>query len=472
MKMKSLSAFRITALCFAMAVSAGAQAFTKADSGWVRLFNGTDFTGIYSRNYGPVQPVHPPASTWQILYPGTDTAAIRVSSTTANLGNIGTDDSSFTHYRARVEAKFDTYGTTNGGMTYHTHENYIRMNNNWPRSIEFQFKQDQTGDAFSIQQVTFNIRGNGATWVPTGGTAQTGCEFGCNRRSFSASPHISTAAAPGTATGGATRWLRYLLIARGSDSATHIVNDTVVLTLSNIRIFNDSTKNTGSTASNSSSASNKTPNGPYGSGGLGLQSEGGLINYRRWEIMQFPPSTPKNEPYLHRLVLTNRQPIRPAVNTPVTILWRSIGTIPKVKLQYKMGAGAWLPITDSTTNSGTFSWTSPATITDSLRFRISGNDYVIPDSTGTFSTTGIHPGSKTFSRFTLDNHGLTLLDIAAFKEAGITDVFGREVRVMPVNGNDFHWDFTDAKGARVSKGLYFVRLKGSGFSQTIRVPVF
>ncbi len=466
MKMKSLSAFRITALCFAMAVSANAQAFTKADSGWVRIFNGVDFTGLYSRLYAAAV-VHPvDTSAFSIVYPGTDSACLRVK-TTSKRGEVGTDRADYTHYRTRMEYRFDVATANyNAGLLYGVDETKIRMQNNWPRGFEFQMQQSEPGSVYSIQQVTATTRATGGAYSPTGTVVQV-CEYGCNARSYRGNPVIPSAV------GTTTKWMRIELIQRGSDSAIHIVNDTVVMKIWNIRIFNDSTKKTGgTTTSGGATNSNLTPNGPYPSGALAVEGEGALINHRRWEVMEFPASTPMTENFLHRLVLTNRQPIRPAVNTPVTILWRSIGTIPKVKLQYKMGAGAWLPITDSTTNSGTFSWTSPATITDSLRFRISSYDYVIPDSTGTFSTTGIHPGSKTFSRFTLNNHGLTLLDIAAFKEAGITDVFGREVRVMPVNGNDFHWDFTDAKGTRVTKGLYFVRLKGNGFSQTFRVPVF
>ena len=450
------------ASCLALAGSAVAQApFTQADSGWVRIFNGVDWTGLYSRLWGATaQITRPPAAPFQIMYPGTDTAVIRVTSTSSSLGgNVGTDKTSYSHYRVRVEEKFDALaGGNNGGITWHGDETAIRMNNNWPRSIEFQMQQQDAGGAYSIQQVTATTTVTGSKYSRTGTVVQM-CQYGCNARNYGATPLISN-----TGPNNQPRWLRYELVTRGSDSAIYIINDTVVFRMWNIRIFHDSTQTT----------SNRTPNQPWNHGGFGIQSEGALINYRRWQVMEFPPSTPMNEHFLHRLVLTNRSPIRPAVNSPVSILWRSIGTIPKVKLQYKMGpAGAWQTITDSTSNTGTYSWTSPATITDSLSFRISSYDYVIPDSTGPFITTGVRPDAQGFkqARFTVDSRGLILSGVEGFREAGITDIFGRQVRVMPVSGKVFRWDLADARGARVPKGLYFVQLKGVRSSEVVRVPV-
>src|SRR5690349_14218068 len=113
-------------LGFAATVSA--QPFTKADSGWVPLFNGKDFEGIYGRLYG--QPVTPtPDPSWIIQYPGTDTAVIRGSST-SRMGNIGTKKA-YSHYRMRVEYRHDVANPDyNAGITYHTDESKPRMANN------------------------------------------------------------------------------------------------------------------------------------------------------------------------------------------------------------------------------------------------------------------------------------------------------------------------------------------------------
>jgi hypothetical protein len=469
-------AIPLAVLCLGgFAADLRAQSFDKADSGWVRLFNGNDFNGWYSRVYGNVAPVRPPAAPYSIEYPGTDTACIRVGANSPQ-GNIGTDDTTFSHYQVRVEAKFDTYGTTNGGMTYHTRESANRMQNNWPRSIEFQFRQNETGHAFSIQQVTFNIRtNNNSTWSPTGTTVRTGCEIGCNARSYSSSPVISTSANPPT--NSATRWLRYRLIARGADSATHIVQDTVVLTLSNIRIFNDSTRATGSTASGSNSASNFTPNGPHGSGGLTFQAEGTTLRYRRLEVMRFPPSTPKDEPYLHRLFLdAPANAVKPAPAAQVALAWRAIGTIPKVKIQYRIGTGGWITATDSVANTGAYNWTAPGSVPDSVRFRISSVDYVWADSTDGVGPTSIRYGLPQSGRdlFIVRGGEFVLSGTAEFDRMDVRDAKGRLVRALPLSGAEARWNLTGADGAKVRPGLYFFRLTGPAGAAPLggRVMVF
>ncbi len=452
----------------ALALSAGAQGFTKEDSGWVRIFNGVDFTGLYSRLYAaPV--VHPvDTSAFGIVYPGTDTACLRVK-TTGKKGEVGTDKTTYSHYRTRMEYRFDVASSGyNAGLLYGVDETVIRMQNNWPRGFEFQMQQSEPGAVYSIQQVTATTRATSGAYNPTGSVVQV-CEYGCNARSYKGSPNIPSAI------GTTPKWMRIELIQRGADSAIHIVNDTVVMKIWNIRIFNDSTKKTGgTTTSGGATLSNFTPNGPYDHGALAVEGEGALINHRRWEVMEFPASTPMNENFLHRLVLTNRQPIRPAANTQVTIPWRSIGTIPKVKLQYKVGpSGAWQTITDSTANTGTYTWTAPAVVSDSLRFRISGNDYVLADSTGIFSTTAIHsPAAQSPLRFSMDARGLNLSGVGNFTRADIIDAFGRNLRSLPVSGETFRWNLADSKGAPVPKGLYFLRLKGAGLSRTLRLPVF
>lgn len=465
-------------ICLTAAGSVQAQAFTKADSGWVRLFNGVDFTGFYSRLYAaPV--VHPVDTTaFNIIYPGTDTACIRVKTTTKR-GEVGTDRTNFSHYRTRMEYRFDTaVASYNGGLLYGVDESVIRMQNNWPRGVEFQTQQSQPGAAYSIQQVTFNTRVTGSSYNATG-TLVNVCEIShtnptisCNARSYLGNPNIPSAA------NNRPKWMRIELIQRGSDTAWHIVNDTLVMKIWNIRIFNDSTKKTGgTTTSGGATLSNFTPDGPYPSGGLAVEGEGALVNHRRWEVMEFPSNTPMSENYLHRMVLDNpKQGIKPVGGSAVSIQWRSIGPNAKVKLEYKVGiAGAWQTITDSTANTGTYSWNAPTSVPDSLRVRISSYAYVVSDSTGSVGfTTALRSSNekiRSFS-FNMDGNGLNLSGVASYKQVEVSDIFGKQVRVMAVTGENFRWNLTASNGARVSKGVYFVRLKGAGASQTFRIPIF
>src|SRR5690606_9904101 len=98
---------------------------------------------------------------------------------------------------------------------------------------------------------------------------------------------------------------------------------------------------------------------PVDSGGLTLQAEGALINYRRWEIMEFPASTPAAEHYLHRVILdVPAGGAHPPLNG-FTFRWRSIGDFPAVRIEYRLRDsvnGAWNTIADSAPNSGSYFW--------------------------------------------------------------------------------------------------------------------
>lgn len=471
----------LTGVVLLAAGTVSAQQFTRADSGWVRLFNGVNFDGFYSRTYnvgGVNAPlVVPPASPYSIEYAGTDTATIRVG-TTANQGNIGTIDTTFSHYRLRWESKYDQVNAnSNSGMTYHVDESAIRMNNNWPRSIEFQGKQNEIGSAFSIQQVTFSSRtsstGQGANYVPTGGTVINACEFGCNGRWYRGNPLITPYA---SATPTVTRWLRFELVARGADSAIHIVNDTTVFRLWNIRIFNDSTKPTGSTNSNSSARSNNTPARPWGSGGLGWQAEGATVRYRRLEVMRIPPNTPMNAHYLHRLFLdAPARGLHGEMANPgaIQFQWRSIGAIPWVRIERKFySSSEWVVVADSVPNTGSYTWNhpgfiicaSPACIYD---FRISGPNHVWGDST-VGRTTSLMSGEQAVRAgrvpglLTARGGALELTALAPYDRAEVRNAAGRLVRSLPASSVSARWNLDEAGGSAVRPGLYFIRTVHAG----------
>jgi Domain of Unknown Function (DUF1080) len=463
--MLALAAFAVVAP-LSTKTSAQTPAFTRADSGWVKIFNGTDWTGIFSRNWGANAPRQsPPGAPWQLLYTGTDTAVIRVTSANPG-GNISTEKNTYSHYRMRVEHKFDVLGQTlNGGLTYHTDEtpSLIRMNNNWPRSIEFQMQQREQGSAYSIQQCTFTTRVNGNRYAPTGGTEVQVCETGCNGRNYVSNP-TPNPAGPGNV----PRWMRYELVVRGSDSAIHIINDTVVFKLWNIRVFNDN--------------QNNTPNGPYSRGAFSLQSEGAVINYRRWEVMEFPAGTPLREHYLHRLFLDNPdQGVNLQGNATYAVKWRTIGstgangTVPTVKLQYALGSGAWQSIGDSIPNTGSYDWKVPNTPTQQLRLRISAADWVWADSSSGFntieSTTGLKRSKVVYADFSIQGKGKVWAAIEGFQSVHIHDAFGREVKSLPLNGRSQVWDLTDAAGRPVQPGVYFLRAVGEGKSRMARTLV-
>jgi hypothetical protein len=461
------------ALSLLGAVPALAQPFSHADSGWVPIFNGQDFTGIYSRFYGadaPILPTPDPTAwkiPWKILYAGTDTAAIYATTTAlSQQGNIGTKKTTYSHYRMRVQAKFDVLnGENNAGITYHTDETKTRFKNNWPRSIEFQLQQRWPGSAFSIQRATFDTRAvsqsNGSRYSENGELVESVCKPDCGSDYHVSNPTISNGS------NGVTRWLRYELVLRGSDSAFHIINDTVVFKLWNIRIYKDT--------------ENNTPDGPYDHGGIGLQSEGALVKYRRWEIMEFPAGTPKGEHYLHRFFLDN--PAKGTASIPggstYTLKWRTLGPIPTVNIEYGTSAsGAWQSVASGIGNTGTYEWAVPASVTGPVRVRISGPAWAGADSSNTTGSSSIgreSPAPRPFGKsvsFSIEGKGEVLGNIEGASRVEICDVFGRLVRSLAVGGENIVWDRRDTQGAQVQPGIYFLRVLGPGRDRTARSLIF
>lgn len=387
-------ALGISGLLGLAASVAAQQPFTKADSGWVPLFNGTDFEGIYGRLYN--QAVTPaPDPSWIIQYAGTDTATIR-GSNTSRQGNIGTKKN-YSHYRMRVEYRFDVANDNyNAGITYHTDESKQRMSNNWPFSIECQMQQKESGSAYSIAMLGFDTRVNGNTYAPTGGTAVKACETGCNSRQYYSNPTIK----------GGTQWQEMEIIIRGADTAWHLVKDQVVFKLWNMRV--------------------RTAAGQDGekvtSGGIGLQAEGALINYRRWEIMELPPTGPNN---LVRLLLSNTNGgTRIAPGSTHNITWRTLGDVPKVNILYHTGTGDWQSAATDVANTGSYAWTVPATPTAKLRVVVSGTTatpWVLADTSNADNEIG---GGVGISKRLVDSFDPeTSLD--DFGPAGIRDLNGR-----------------------------------------------
>jgi hypothetical protein len=441
---------RRTALLSAILASAAfAQGFTAADSGWVRLFNGVNFDGLYGRMYGQ-EITRPPAGTFQIADPGTDTAMIQVVNTGG--GHVGTDRADYSHYRVRVQYRFSQVNNNhNAGLTYHTDETVPRMQNNWPRSIESQMKQNETGSAFSIQQLAFTTRtsatGAGSNYVPTGGTVVNACEFGCNGRWYRGNPFIPTSA------GGVSRWMQKMVIARGADSAIHVINDTVVFRLWNLRIVN----NSGQLIA------------PHDRGAIAVQAEGAPISYRRWEIMEFPASTPMNAHYLHRLFLDSPATVMMMPQNPgsISFQWRGIGTIPWVRIERNTGGNGWMPVADTLPNTGSHTWNHQGTGTicaspacAMTHFRILGPDFVWGDST-VGRTTSIGSVNASFRDPLLRARGGQVILPAGFDRAVVRDAAGRHVRALDLAATGARWDLAADDGSRVRPGLYFLRLTGA-----------
>lgn len=433
----------------ACAGDAMAQPFTAADSGWAPLFNGKDYAGLYSRMYnGPVKN-HPNVDAiFTVRNAGTDSAEMYVLKGGATLG---TQRTSYSHYRVRIQYRFETVGGLNAGLLYHVDETYPRMGGdgtaekgNWPRSIECQMRQGEGGDAFSIQQVTFDTRVTSGHWDPAGKAIKV-CQYGCDGRNFTAFPELDRA----------TAWNDMEAVIRGSDSAAHRLNGQDVFRLWNIRL----TDNTGKDLS------------PWPSGAIGLEAEGAIVHYRRWEVMELPATGPS---FLNRLFLdAPGAGEKLAPKSTYAIKWRTIGGFKKVNLEYDAGAG-WKPLADSVENTGSHAWTVPSDATQSLRVRISGPAYVRADTSGV-NAIAAGSGIRHWAAgryFAFGGKRLSLESASPGVRLLIEDVSGRRVRelALGMGPGDVSWDGRDAAGRVVEPGFYFARLPGS--PARLRLAVF
>ncbi len=356
--------------------SAWGETFSKADSGWVPLFNGKNFDGLYSRLYNmPVTTTIDPG--FKIANAGTDSVEIAIG----NIGGeIGTQRTTYSHYRMRVQYRFDAAGNLNAGFLYAIDETYPRMGGdgttakgNWPRSIECQMLQGDGGDAFSIQQVTFDTRVTNGRWDPNGKAIKV-CQFGCDGRNFGATPDKADYPGP--------RWNDQEVIVRGADTATHIMNGLKVFKLWNIRI----TDNTG------------VMQKAWPSGAVGLEAEKAIVHYRRWEIMELPDTGPD---FQTKLFVTN-----PSTGAQLTsgstanVTWKTLGDVKKVSVFYNLGGGAgWVKAADNINNTGSYAWTVPAETTTKLRVKVVGADaWVMADSShgdnAIVSSSAVRPGAR------------------------------------------------------------------------------
>jgi hypothetical protein len=335
-------------IVFSLSPSSWAQPFTKADSGWVAIFNGVNFDGLYSRMYTK-EVTDIPNKTFTVL-----DGTIRITQGTGwEQGHIGTDKK-YSHYRARVEYKFD--GTDgNAGLTYHGDEVPPRMSNNWPRSIECQMQQGNAGRAYSIAMCTFKTRAKSGSYDSTGTVVEVCEKAPCNARDYGASEIRDKKG----------QWNTMEIIVRGSDSAIHIVNDKAVMKVWDIRA--------------PTSGNDYATLVPYGSGSLALQAEGASITYKNWEIMELPTTGPDR---LQRLFLVSpNQGAKLSSGTTTNITWKTLGDTKKVSIYYDLGiGGGWVMAADNVNNTGTFTWTVPTELTQKLRFKVSAAPWVVADS--------------------------------------------------------------------------------------------
>ncbi len=335
---------------FALPMVSPSAQLTKADSGWVSLFNGENFDGLYSRMYGEDVSDQPDAVFQVQTESGTGDPIIHVS---PGGGHLGTD-AEFSHYRMRVQYRFgdNTGPNDNAGLMYHLTEDFPRMNNNWPRSIECQMRKQETADAFSIQDVTYEVPVRPGTNQYEEGSNSTTTSWSGNHRQVYSLSHV------GQNPYQDRTWNDMEIIVRGSERAVHTAGGKKLLELFNIRVPNGNSET------------------PWSKGKIALQAESAEIMYKNWEIMELPENGPD---YLHKILVTSPNEDKEIQSgQSIAITWESIGEIENVNIEYSLDDGNnWDYVAENIENIGSHSWTPSDIEGTGIKIRVSAEDYVM-----------------------------------------------------------------------------------------------
>jgi hypothetical protein len=248
---------------------------TKADSGWIPLFNGTDYSGLYIRLGAALQD---PArqSAFRI-----EEGSLRVSPS-GGIGAIATRES-YGRYQVRLEYRFgkgqsnpnagllyhidagdwksgDAFGTRNAAVPY--------LSGAYVKSVEYQMYRGDAGAFLGIMNVwvTAETKGDANhTWQAGGPLFTAHPSAGLADRRI----YRSLNAAPAD-----TEWVRFQGNIHGADSVSHSVNGTVVMRGRELR-HNSKLQ---------LSPKDDPDREPMDRGHIGLQAEGAEVWYRNWEL--------------------------------------------------------------------------------------------------------------------------------------------------------------------------------------------
>jgi hypothetical protein len=252
----------------------------KEDSGWVSLFNGRDFTGLYIREGGVLRN---PAT--QTIFRIQGDSIFSPSGFNALL----TTKAVYSRYQMRVKYKYGSTATgQNGGLIYHIESTDFDSTNafgtanlrvpyffgrGYVQAIEFQTYVGNAGAYIGIGNHWARTTTTGGRYSPTGTPYIAPPDGGGGGR------YINTANTGVPANW--SQWVQCQLNAYGSDSVVHIVGGLVAAKAWKLRhvVVTDAD------GADMYMANTDTANAiPKDRGHIGIQSEGSNIYYRDWDI--------------------------------------------------------------------------------------------------------------------------------------------------------------------------------------------
>ncbi len=268
------------ACCLALFGSGSAQptTATHADSGWVPLFNGTTFDGLYTYISGANPPKNTPNQTTYTILP--ESSMVRVSGTPA--GFLGTVKQ-FSHYRAKIQWRWpaNTSATANAGILVHIDSVAMLTytSGNRPRSIEVNMRRD-TQYPFSLWSAQ-----NFGPYITTKVTSIPGTnlegQYNPAGVVWTNDPWMSM----GRVISGSLQANPEVPIGQWNTGEVQLYGD------SGTFIINGQIRTKGWDFQNRVNINNPTPRVACTKGSIGLQSESGQIFYRNYEIMELDSVT-------------------------------------------------------------------------------------------------------------------------------------------------------------------------------------
>jgi hypothetical protein len=250
---------------------------TKADSGWVPLFNGTDFRGLYTYFAGPGYT--PTSVDTQHVFTVKD-GMVRVVPPARN-GYLGTIRQ-YSWYRVRVDYMWPagTPLTTNAGLLIHLDSAAVFSRkivaDNRPRSIEVNMRRQEASPwtLWSASGLgpyfTTTVQPGTTNSYQAGGTLWTNDPWGGDLRTlYSSLPNPE------------------LPVGQWNHGEAHVFGD------SGVFILNGQVRTRAWNFQLRANAGSANPRVGCCSGNIGLQSEGAEIWYRNFEIMELDSATGK-----------------------------------------------------------------------------------------------------------------------------------------------------------------------------------
>lgn len=249
----------------------------KEDSGWVSLFNGRNFDGLYVRSGAMLRD---PAvqTTYKI-----EGDSIHV----AGGSGLLTTRKVYSRYQMRVKYKYAKTGTgQNAGLQYHVEPTDFDSTDrvgtqnvkvpyyfgrSFVQSIEFQTYVSMAGAFIGIGNLWARTTvASGQKYSP-GGTAYIATPSGGGSRYIYPVNHPDNSIVY-------TRWVQCQINVHGADSVLHFVNGLMVVKAWKLRHVVEPGSGADNYVTDTSAAV------PMGSGHIGLQAEGADIYYRDWDI--------------------------------------------------------------------------------------------------------------------------------------------------------------------------------------------